>query len=136
MTERRNGVKKNAVVDLIEQGVSGILGTQNVLARLWRIILNKYMLSGRQWQQQVTQYQEKVARSTTKKGGANIKGNLTRSLAKDAISWKTFLAGLSIIQFDKIRIEVHLTKKGKTEVIGLDINNDEEMHCPEPDDDD
>lgn len=113
------------MVDLIESGVEGILSTQHPLARLWRITLHTFRVRPDVWDSKLTKYQDKIARSNTTKGSANIKGNLVRSLAEDRISWNTIMHGLSIIGFDKLRIELHLTKEGVTTVVGLNIDNEE-----------
>lgn len=126
--------KKNAMIELIEQKEDGIQETENVLARLWRIILFQYGLSGNSWTRQITKYQDRISALSSRKGISNMKGNLTRRLAEDKLTWTSLERGLAILEFDHIRIELHLTRKGRTRVIGLDVENDE-LSIDDDDDD-
>lgn len=116
---------KNSMVKLIESKEDGILSTNNVLARMWRIILFSYGLSGSSWQLLLDKYQTKMKHKHTVKGSANIKGNLTRQLAEDKLSWDGLINGLAILEFEKIEIELSLTKRGETRVVKLEATTDE-----------
>lgn len=117
--------KKNAMEVLINQGEDSIHETQNVLARIWRIVLVKYGVSFHQWHRSITKYQDKIIRISSKKGAANMKGNMTRRLVEDRLSWDTLLRGLAILEFDKIEITLRLTKRFETQEITIIVPNDE-----------
>lgn len=119
---------KNAMATLIESGVSGIMSTNHVLARLWRIILHQYTPAGRTFQRRLDDYvqhmndkAERHGASPDHKGNRNMKGNYIRCLSKDTLTWKNLMIGLAIIGFSKVRFEMHLTRNGETNIIGIDV---------------
>lgn len=114
--------KKNAMVALIEQGVSSINRDTNILGRLWRIILYEEGLTAHQWQRLITKYQQRMIKLSSVKGSANLKGNLIRSLAEPKISWGTFMRGLSVLEYEKIGFKLELTKRGRTREVGVTLN--------------
>lgn len=120
---RRNEPSDN-MVKLIESKESGIYSTNNVLARLWRIILFRYNLSGSTWHKQLDKYQFRKHNTGSKKAKRSTKGNITRALATDKLSWGVLMTGLEIIQFDKVEIHLHLTRRGETEVVTVSLEND------------
>lgn len=117
--------KKNAMVVLIEKGEDGIHETTNILARVWRIVLYRYNLSGHKWQSQITRYQERINKVSTRKGSANMKGNLIRRLAEDRLSWGSLMRGFSILEFDLIEITFRFTKRKDVKEFTIVMNNDE-----------
>ena len=117
--------KKNAMLNLIDLGEDGIEQTQDILARVWRITLHRYGLSPHNWHTLITKYQERVNRLSSEKGSANMKGNMTRRLAEDKISWGTLMRGFAILEFDKIEVTFRLTKRNDVRDIKMVITNDE-----------
>jgi hypothetical protein len=117
--------KKNAMLNLIEQGEEGIHNTNNTLARVWRILLYRYGLTGHQWQRQITKYQEKINKISSKKGSANMKGNMTRRLAEAKLSWGTLMRGFAIMEIDRLEITFKCYKKNDCREITMVVLNDE-----------
>lgn len=129
--------QKNAMISLIEQGEEGIRGTTNVLALIWRIILYKYGLSAHSWQRHITRYQERVDKLSSRKGSANMKGNMQRRLAEDRLSWGTLMRGFSILEFVKVEVTFKTTKRigGKLETRDVTITiHDDEINAIDADD--
>lgn len=115
-----NGSKtrhKNAMLHLIEQGEDGIHGTQNVLARIWRIILYKSFMTGGKWYRLITNYQERQLRLQTKRAGGNIKGNLSRRLAEDRITWTNLMRGIDILGFEEVELVMTCKKRGQEDIV-------------------
>jgi hypothetical protein len=127
--------KKNAMEYLLDQGDSSIYETNNVLARLWRIILNREeKVDINKWNRLITIYQEKQVKISSKKGAANLKGNLTRRLVNPKLSWNVFMSGLAVFNYDVVGLTLTLQKGSVTKEIKLLIPNDE-LIKNNPDDD-
>ena len=131
--------KKNAMISLIEQGEDGIRSTTNVLALVWRIILYKYGLSAHSWQRHITRYQERVDKQSSRKGSANMKGNMQRRLAEDRLSWGSLMRGFSILEFERVEITFKTTKRYGNKLETRDVTiviNDDELNAVDNNDDD
>ena len=132
---RRTKDKTNPMIEVIDKGAVGVQETTHPLGRLWRLILYTHAINGRRWHMYVARYQERMRRlelkaglpaaGHTAKGAANIKGNLTRRLAEPVLSWNLLMRGISVLEFDSIKIEVHLTKGRNTQIVDIEIDNDE-----------
>lgn len=117
--------KKNAMLSLLEKGEEGIHDTTNLLARVWRILLYQYGLTGHQWQRQITKYQEKINKISSKKGAASIKGNMTRRLAEPKLSWGTFMRGVDIQEIEKMEVTFRFHKRGDVREINMTVLKDQ-----------
>lgn len=114
-----NGSKsqiKNPMIQLIEMGEDGIHATSHPLAKIWRIILYKSFIRGDTWYRLISTYQERYHLLQSSKLGCNIKGNFTRELAKDRITWPNLMRGMEIMQFDEVEVNFICRKKGKPDI--------------------
>ena len=114
---------KDLMVTLIESKEKGIYSTTNILARLWRITLFKYQINGRMWHKLMDRYQFRMERDLSSQGRSFMKGNTTRALSVDKLSWNALMKGLAILNFDEIKIQLVLTKAGVTRTISLDVTD-------------
>ena len=122
---KRVSDKANSMVKVIDDGLFGIHKSENVLARLWRIILYETNMNGQIWHIQLNKFQDRLHRESTTKKSASIKGNITRMLADPKISWSAFMRGLSILEFEKMDIQITLYKKNKVlplKTLTVDLN--------------
>lgn len=116
---KKENTSNNPMIKLIESKIDGILATNHMLGRVWRIVLYKYGLSGAQWQRQLNKYQLTQKDKVSSKGRSTSNGNLNRQFAKDHLSWNGLMRGLHILEFDKIKLELTLSRRGTTRVIEL-----------------
>lgn len=122
---KRTSDKPNIMVKVIDEGLSGIHKSENVLARLWRIILYETSMNGQMWHVQLNKFQDKLHRESTTKKSASIKGNITRMLADPKISWSAFMRGLAILEFERMDIQIVLYKRNKPmllKTLTVDLN--------------
>lgn len=136
MAKKPKNLRSNVMVELIEQGQKGILDTNNVLARVWRIALFRRGLDGAGWCTLMTQYQIKLNTRGSLKGKSNVKGNHTRMLAKPRLSWGGLMRGLDILGFSKVEIQFHLTRRGTTQVISMEVSPNEPLDDGDEEDED
>ena len=104
----------NVMLQVIEEGITGIYKTDNILARIWRIVIFKANITGQSWHNQLSQWQSKLNKEVTSKKKASIKGNITRALAESTVSWDTLMKGFTILGFTKMDMHITLHKRGKT----------------------
>lgn len=122
---KKTSDKPNIMVKVIDEGLSGIHKSENVLARLWRIILYETNMNGQMWHVQLNKFQDKLHRESTTKKSASIKGNITRMLADPKISWSAFMRGLSILEFERMDIQIILYKRKRPmplKTLTVDLN--------------
>lgn len=101
------------IFDVIESGEDGVFETQHLLARVWRIVLIKSAISGELWYRLITRYQERYRNLESEAKRTSIKGNYSRQLAGDRISWPLLMKGFEIIDFDDIEVNFKF-RKGST----------------------
>ncbi len=117
--------KKNAMVQLIQDGEGSIYSTQNVLARIWRIVLVQNNITVQNWHSYISRYQERCKKFSSKKGTINMKGNMSRRLAADKLSWSGLMRGFNILEYSKVTITVELEKGMEKRKITIVVPNDE-----------
>lgn len=116
---------KNGMINLIEEDEKGIHDTQNVLAKVWRILLIKTDIDIHKWNRLLTKWQDRVMKIHSKKGSANMKGNMSRRLAEPRLSWPLLMRGFSIYEIEKTEIIFRLHKRGEIIEIPFSVTNDE-----------
>lgn len=67
------------------------------LTRLWLIITNEVEIQPVAWEVMLGDYIDRCRSNLDSVKANNLRGNLRRSLSKDAMSWKIFVRGLSVI---------------------------------------
>lgn len=116
---------KNGMINLIEKEDKGVHDTQNVLARVWRIVLVRSDIDVHKWNRLLTKWQDRVMKIHSKKGSANMKGNMSRRLAEPRLSWPLLMRGFSIYEVEKTEVIFRLHKRGEIIEIPMVISNDE-----------
>lgn len=129
-------LKNATMVDVIESGEDGVFETQHLLARVWRIVLIKTQVSGDLWYRLISRHQEKHRHLESNTKRTSIKGNYSRQLAKNKISWSLLMKGFEIMEFEEIKVEFKF-KKGPLEftipMTLKDKNNDLDLDEPSED---
>ena len=125
----------NVMLQIIEEGVTGIHKTDNLLARIWRIVIYKANVTGQSWHNQLSHWQSKLNKEVTSKKKASIKGNITRALAEPTVSWDTLMKGFTILGFTKMEMNIKLHKRNKIIEIPLIIDLTTIMYDDEDSDD-
>lgn len=124
----------NPMVKVLDDGLMGIHETKCVLARAWRILLYETGLTAIQWHTLLNKWQAKVQKSSTEKEATNIKGNATRRLAKDIITWNGLMEGVYILEFTRVEVNLRLHKGSKVRELNLDVDlTNIDMHSSDDD---
>lgn len=115
---------KPSMTDVIESGLTGIHGTSNVLAALWRLLLYQSNLKPHHWHRLVDGWRTQLSMSEmTEKELISIRGNISRVLAKDKISWTQLIRGFTILGWEKMDIQITLHKGNKKKVLNATVDN-------------
>lgn len=121
--------QKLTLNQILEDPENAIVETDNVWSRLWRCILFDKKLTSGQFSRLLDRYVQDQStlknNSQTPRGTQSIKGNAVRTLAYSKMTWGNFLEGITILRFQKIRLEVHLTDRKGTHVYGINVHNDQ-----------
>lgn len=120
---------------VINLGRAGIFDTDNTLAKIWRIVLFKFGITGRNWQKLISAYQLVQADGNSAKGASSIIGNLTGALAKDKISWGTLMRGFDVLKLTHISITLRVGKGKFYEEINIIVKDGESEIMGAEDDD-
>lgn len=121
---------KNPMTNVIEEGLQGIYKSHDALARTWRVLLYETRIQPHQWHQlldkwqlrnQSEQYVGKSNKPTKQK--MSWKGNITRRLSKEKISWSCLMTGLSILGYEKMEIDIKLFRRGKTRTMTITVDD-------------
>jgi hypothetical protein len=124
---------RNPMVTVIEQGLVGIHASEDALSRLWRILLYETKIRGSDWHTRLNKWQQKMQRKYSDKEAASLKGNITKTLAKNNLSWRTFIRGIQILGYECMDIELTLWKNNKPQKIFLSIKDLSDKEAPEQD---
>ncbi len=119
MPKKTKMIKKDTMQDIIDSGLQGINKTDDILARLWRLLLYESNMQLHIWDSLLTKWQTRLMKSYTLKGAACKKGNITRELANHKISWGKFIVALTILGYDSMNIELTLYRKGKARTLKI-----------------
>lgn len=86
-----------------------IRGINCVLARLWILLIIDLNIQTPAWEYLISLYLEKYAEHHGKEKALNLKGNLSKSLTGDTLSWKEICRGITMLDFDDVLffVEVH-----------------------------
>ena len=114
--------------EILSQIDNGTNSANGVLSTLWRVLLKNRRIDGDAWEKLLDAWR---ATHEEMHGGESTvvkKGNLVKMLASPAMTWKTFIQGLQVLNsinhYKCIRFEIHLvpSKKGvPTEIVGINV---------------
>jgi hypothetical protein len=102
----------NPMLQLLSNSDVNIMESKNELTTLWRLILWRLDIKQVQWTRHLFIWAEKGALKPNKK--RYNKGNATRELASEKISWAVFLKGLAILDFVKVEITVKAYRRNQS----------------------
>jgi len=116
--------KKGSMESVIETGVMGIRNTTDILAKLLRIVVHNEAMTPSRWCSLANRYSKKMAKLSTDKKLSD-RNNLDRALAKDTMSFKTFIRGMDVLDSDEVTFQVLVKRGDVTKVSSLVITNDD-----------
>ena len=133
-----NGTKNKTIsmANIINNGISEIHNTKCSLTRIWRLIILKSGISDKLWLTYVDEWDSRIKRLNPDKEFTSDKGNATRSLAKPRISWTTFMKGISILKYPKIKITIELFRDEQMKTKPLEIAFELNVYQEDLNDDD
>lgn len=117
---------KGSMETVIENGVMGIRSTTDILAKLLRIVVHNQAMTPSRWSSLANRYSKKMAKLSSDKKLSD-RNNLDRALAKDTMSFKTFIRGMDVLDADEVTFQVLVTRGDVTKVSSLVITNDDIM---------
>lgn len=118
--------KCGTIGDVIDKGIDGLLEAEDILARIWRMILFDFAIKGDQMQGLLNSFQERELRGVdaTSRRKTSVKANLSRNLASKTMSWKILMRGFRVMQFSKVTLRLELTRGKTTREIKLELLDD------------
>lgn len=87
--------------ELMSGDLALISGANCVLARLWRLLLFQLNVRAPIWEILLTNYTADCKDCMGEEKALNLKGNITKKLAKDELSWVRFCQGVSVFGFEE-----------------------------------
>lgn len=115
--------KQNPMVTVIESGLWGIHEVSDVLARAFRYLIYDSNIKYTQWVTLLQKYLSRVQKEYTVKALTSMKGNIQRQLSGKSLTWKSFLKGLIILEYESMEIDITLHRKGKVKQIRLIVDD-------------
>ena len=82
-----------------------------MLSRLWRLLLYDTKMNCSVWDRYLSLWYDRINSNLSEKQKSSWKGNKTRGLATDRITWPSFLQGLKILQYKHMEITITLRKE-------------------------
>lgn len=123
MEERHNLRQIDEMLATEDKGVSTTSRSAEgggVLARLYRKFLLTENITAMQWRTYMDHYVKSVEQSqgAWRQGNFSIKGNMTKALSKDELTWKTFIRAMRFLKTKRLVITVERTDSmGRTHVV-------------------
>lgn len=111
------------ITKVLEQEDKMINEAENILSRLWRIILLDLGIGTRYFSSLVSQYltdpnngirDDPIARS-------NHRGNLVKELGGDRMSWSVFEKALRVLGVEEFKLTIQLKRRKRKEITQHDI---------------
>lgn len=123
----RNKKSSNPMINIINDGISSVHSSKNVLSKLWKILIIETNVTAPIWLKQIDSWQMRMQLRKTDKDISSLKGNITSALAKDKVTWDKLLVGFNILDFVKLDIQLTLhNRRGKFHVLNMSVNIAEE----------
>ena len=117
MANNKDKESKNSMIKMLNEGKDAIYQATNPLSRIWRILCVQTGVNAPVWNNQLDKWNRRNQRKGNKTALNSDKGNASRSLAEDSISWKSLMRGFDILEYDKIEIQITAHRRGKTVVV-------------------
>lgn len=111
--------KKNPLHELMTGDITLISSANCVLARLWRLMLFQLNVRASIWETLLTTYTEACKAHMPKDKALNLKGNISKGMAKDVLSWGRLCQGLSVFGFEETILKLELTDKDVTKDVSI-----------------
>lgn len=129
--------QKSTLKDVFEKGIVGIHETQDVLAKLFRMLLWTTDIHYTQWVLLLNKWVALSQPPHTDKAIRHTCGNLSKALKEPKISWKMFLKALAILEIDKMDMTLTFHRGKKTTTLELSVEHiKERVLAMDKDDDD
>lgn len=105
----------NPMTNLLASGSYGILTASLSLTKAYRQ-LTFHVVNGKshEFQTRMNLWIDRTFKNITPRKKCSINGNVTRALAKDKLSWGTFMKGIDILGYTKVYIKMVFLKRNAT----------------------
>lgn len=99
-------IEVETIEDLLLGDTAIIVSSNCVLSRLWRLSLIQLGVTAARWDTMITDYIEKCKSAMEAGKANNLKGNLSKALAKDGLTWRYFCRGVTVYNFDSVKLKL------------------------------
>lgn len=98
------------ILDDPNKEIDQTYGTNGVLAKHWRIILAELNITTQKWLSLMADfvYDLRNGVPNNKSDQTSFRGNLTKELSRDQLTWKSFCRGLRFLKVRRMRIVTYL----------------------------
>lgn len=116
-----------AIMQMLTERYKSIQSARSVLSRMFRQMLMDLDVSLFSYDRLMQKYLDDPNNDIPKSGKdrSTARGNLSKQLYSDPMTFKTFLKGIKFLGATHVKFEIHLTRKKKTTVhtVNLDLTN-------------
>lgn len=97
--------------------------TGYILSYIWGKLLDDWPDRQENWKEYFNDYCDWFCNIVARGDSGDLKGNLSRTLGSDSLTWATFFKGLSAMNVDNIYLRIELQSRKSTECITLTMPN-------------
>ena len=109
------------VLTILKPDAKAVLATNNAMAHLWRLVLYRVRPGFNRWDVNLIEHIDAISKGSSDVKRRNDKSNLSKSLAKDVMSWATLVEGLLVLNFNEIKIAFTMTRDGISKTFNMPI---------------
>lgn len=109
------------VLTILKPDAKAVLATNNAMAHLWRLVLYRVRPGFNRWDVNLIEHIDAISAGSGDIKRRNDKSNLSKSLAKDVMSWATLAEGLLVLNFNEVKISFTTTRDGVSKTFNMPI---------------